>query len=73
MPRYFFNLVGDVPAKDLVGHDCTDDAEASDHASFIAHRIGTEKPEMVRDGNFISVEDEAGNEISRVPLASTNA
>jgi hypothetical protein len=44
MPKYFFNLAGDIPARDLLGHDCADDRE--DHGSFIAHRIGTEKPEM---------------------------
>jgi len=48
MPKYFFNLAGDLPAQDLIGHQCADAKEARDHASFIAHRIGTEKPGMVR-------------------------
>jgi hypothetical protein len=71
MPRYFFHLAGQLKANDRLGHDCVDDVEARDHASFIAHRIGTEKPEMVRDGNFILVSNDAGDEIERVPLAST--
>jgi len=71
MSRYFFHLAGDVPAHDLLGHDCGDEAEAVDHGSFIAHRIGTERPEMIRKGNFISVVDARGNEIAQVPLAST--
>jgi len=71
MPKYFFNLAGDLPAHDLIGHDCADDKEAREHASFIAHRIGTEKPGMIREENFISVVDEHGNEIHQVPLAST--
>lgn len=71
MPRYFFHLAGQLKANDLLGHDCIDDREARDHASFIAHRIGTEKPQMVRDGNFIRVTNDAGVEIDRVPLAST--
>jgi hypothetical protein len=73
MPRYFFHLAGQLNANDLSGHDCASDAEARDHASFIAHRIGTEKPEMLRDGNFILVRNSAGDEIERVPLASTMA
>jgi uncharacterized protein DUF6894 len=71
MPKYFFHLAGDVPAHDLLGHECVDDAEAKEHGSFIAHRIGTEKPEMVREENFISVTDVHGKEIYRLPLAST--
>jgi hypothetical protein len=71
MPRYFFYLAGDIPAHDVLGHDCANDDEARQHGDFIAHRIGTEKPEMVRDGNFISVANEQGNEIAEIPLAST--
>jgi hypothetical protein len=40
------------------------------HASFIAHRIGTEKPEMVREGNYIMT-NEQGDEIFQITLAST--
>jgi hypothetical protein len=54
MPRYFFHLAGQFPAHDLLGQGCANDREAKDHGSFIAHRIGTEKPEMVREGNYIS-------------------
>jgi hypothetical protein len=70
MPKYFFHLAGQLPAHDLLGHDCANDREAKDHGNFIAHRIGTEKPGMIREGNFISVTDELGNEIFRSPLAS---
>ena len=73
MARYFFHLAGDIPAHDLLGHECANDGEAIGHGSFIAHRIGTEKPEMVREGNFISVIDENGRELLQVPLASTTA
>jgi hypothetical protein len=64
MPRYFFHLAGQLKANDLLGHDCVDDREARDHANFIAHRIGTEQPEMVRGGNFIRVTNGAGYESS---------
>jgi hypothetical protein len=70
MPKYYFHLAGQLPARDLLGHDCANDQEAADHGSFIAHRIGTEKPGMIREGNFISVTDEVGREIIQAPLAS---
>jgi hypothetical protein len=69
MPKYFFHLAGELRAHDLLGHECGDDREARDHGTFIAHRIGTEKPGMVRDG--ISSRSERDREIARVPLAST--
>ena len=71
MPKYFFHLAGMLPAHDLLGHECANDVEARDHGSFIAHRIGTEKPGMIREGNFISVRNERDKEIAQVPLAST--
>jgi hypothetical protein len=71
MPRYFFNLAGQLPARDLIGQECANDDEARGHGNFIAHRIGTEKPGMIQEGNFISVVDEQGNEIFQIPLAST--
>ena len=73
MPKYFFHLSGQIPAHDMSGHQCTNDEEAREHGSFIAHRIGTEKPEMVREGNFIAVENDRSEEIARIPLASTSA
>jgi uncharacterized protein DUF6894 len=73
MPKYFFHLAGEIPARDLIGHEWRNDNEARDHASFIAHRIGTEKPTMVREGNFISVTDDRGNELFQIPLASTTS
>ena len=44
MPRYFFHLIGDIPAHDFLGHECESDDETRDHASFLVHRIGTESP-----------------------------
>ena len=73
MPRYFFHLAGEIPAHDVHGHECSCDAEAKQHAEFIAHRIGSEKPEMVRDGNFVSVTNDRDVEIAQVALASTTA
>jgi hypothetical protein len=64
-------LAGDVPARDPLGHECANNKEAKDLGSFIAHRIGTEKPSMVGEGNYISVTNGQGDEIFQIPLAST--
>jgi hypothetical protein len=69
--KYYFHLAGQVPAHDLLGHECANDAEARNHGSFIAHRIGTEKPDMVREENFISVRNARDQELFKIPLAST--
>jgi hypothetical protein len=71
MAKYFFHLAGDLPAHDLIGHEFANDKEAKDHGSFIAHRIGTEKPRMIREGNYIAVTDNRDREIFQIPLAST--
>ena len=73
MPKYFFHLAGEFPAHDLLGHECANDKAAQDHGSFIAHRLGTETPSMVMDNNFVSVTDESGKELFRIPLASMRA
>jgi hypothetical protein len=69
--KYFFHLAGQFPAHDLLGHVCADDNEAREHGSFIAHRIGTERPAMVRDENFISVRNDRDQELFQIPIAST--
>ncbi len=71
MPRYFLHLAGQLPANDLMGHECINDDEALEHGSFIAHRVGTEKPNMVREENFIFVTNERGDELFKVPITST--
>jgi hypothetical protein len=71
MAKYFFDLGGLIPAQDLVGQECADDKGARKHGDFIAHRIGTERPEMVREENYIAVLDGQRRELFRIPLAST--
>jgi hypothetical protein len=73
MSKYCLHLAGDVAAHDMMGHECANDQEAKQYGSVIAHRIGTEKPEMVREGNLISVPNEQDVEIAWFPLASTSA
>jgi hypothetical protein len=55
MKRFFFDLAGELPAHDVRGHQCSSRKEAKDHAQFIAHRIGTEKPAFAKRGNYILV------------------
>jgi len=73
MPRYFFHLVGDLPARDVLGHECADDKEAGADARTIAHRIGTRWPAMVREENYVSVVNEDDVEIGRVMVSSYTA
>jgi hypothetical protein len=71
MKRFFFDLVGELPAHDFMGHECWSTKEARQHASFIAHRIGTERPSFVKRGNCIAVRDERGAKIFSAPISST--
>ena len=70
MARYFFDLKDGIPVRDRQGHDCSSDDEAIENATFIAQRIGTERPEYVGKGHYISVVNEAGQEIHRAPISS---
>jgi hypothetical protein len=71
MKRFFFDLAGEFPAHDVLGHQCRSRKEARDHAQFIAHRIGTERPNFAKPGNYISVRDDSGAEIFEAPIKST--
>jgi hypothetical protein len=71
MERFYFDLVGDLPARDVLGHECSSRKEARRHACFIAHRVGTERPNFAKQGNGISVRDENGNEFFVAPIKST--
>jgi Domain of unknown function (DUF6894) len=71
MKRFYFDLVGDLPARDVLGHECSSRKEARRHACCIAHRVGTERPNFAKQGNGISVRDENGNEFFVAPIKST--
>jgi hypothetical protein len=73
MPKYFFHLMGDVPAHDLLGHECTNDKAAEEYGKMLARDVGTDKPQMIRDGNYIAVANKDGNEIAKIPLRSMSA
>jgi hypothetical protein len=71
--RYFFHLEGDLPAHDILGRECFDDDEARAHGNRLAHDLGTQKSEMIREQNFIRVIDEGGRDVARIALASMSA
>jgi hypothetical protein len=73
MPKYFFDLLGDVPAHDLIGHECADDEEAEKYGKMLAHNVGTDRPDMVRESNYISVVDSSDRELFKIPLSSLSA
>jgi hypothetical protein len=73
MPKYFFHLLGDVRAHDLIGHDCSGDKEARQYGELLAHNVGTDRPDLVRECNHISVVDESDRELFKIPLASLSA
>jgi hypothetical protein len=73
MKNFFFDLAGELSARDVLGHQCRSSGEAKDHAQYIAHRIGTERPSFARPGNYISVRDENGTEIFEAPIESSRA
>jgi hypothetical protein len=70
MKRYYFDLIGELPARDFVGHECS--SRARKHASFIAHRIGSEHPHFVKPGNQIAVREEGGVSFYQTPIALTS-
>jgi hypothetical protein len=69
MDKYFFDVVGDFAANDLMGLEFASDDEACEHARYIVSRLASEKPELVVSGNYVLVRD-GTNEIFRVPVAS---
>lgn len=71
MKRFFFDLAGELPARDMQGHECASRREAKKHATFIAYRIGTERPAFAKGGNAIEVRDEDGERFFTAPIKST--
>ena len=67
MTRYFFHLEGQLPAHDLVGHECNNDDEARKYGSLLARRV--ENPEGAL-GRFISVTNETGDELFKIPIGT---
>jgi hypothetical protein len=71
MKRFYFDLIGDVPARDFLGHEFASRKKAKAHASFIAHRLGNQHPHFAKRGNRISVRDEDGTNFYDTPVSLT--
>jgi hypothetical protein len=63
MPRFYFNLVGDTPAHDVLGQDFSGDRKARAHAMDLARHLATDKLLLARDGNAVVIVAEDGREI----------
>jgi hypothetical protein len=61
-------LVGELSARDVSGHMCSSRKEAKEHAAFIAHRIGAERPSFAKSGYRIEVRDERGARVFTAPI-----
>jgi hypothetical protein len=72
MKRFFFDLTEEIPARDLLGHECSPKKEAKQHACFIAHRIGTEKPSICEAGELHLSEGRTRHRLFEAPITSTN-
>ena len=69
MPRYFFDIKNGHRLVDPSGSDCENDADAIDKAKVIAIGVSLDTP-AVDPERHIAVIDDAGQEISRVPVYS---
>lgn len=73
MSLYYFDLKDDIPVRDREGHECSSDEDAGFQGALIAQRIGTELPEYVRKGHYISVVNDEGREIHRAVVSSAGS
>ena len=68
MSLFFFDLAGELPARDMVGHHCRSAEEAEEHAAFIARRIALAKPGLAKPDNYIEVRDGRGAHVFSAPI-----
>jgi hypothetical protein len=71
MSKSFFDLAGELPARDMVGYECSSREEAKQHAAFIANRIGIARPGFAKPGNCVEVRDSRGAHFFSAPIKST--
>jgi hypothetical protein len=65
-----YRRLGDGSARDLLGRDFSTNKEAREHGRLLARQVGTDKPGLVGDGNFVSIVNEAGVEVFLIPITS---
>jgi hypothetical protein len=69
LPRYFFDIKNGHKLVDPSGIDCKNDTDAIDKAKRITIGVSLDKP-AVDPTRHIVVTDDAGQEISRIPVYS---
>jgi len=69
MATFYFDLVGDLAASDVFGLECPSVQAARQHARLVANRTAVENPQLVREGNYVSVRNARGYEVYRVPIS----
>ena len=69
MPRYFFEIKNGHKLVDPSGTDCKNDTDAIDKAKRIAIAVSLDRPADDPERHIV-VTDDAGQEISRVPVYS---
>jgi hypothetical protein len=71
MKRFFFDLLGEVPAQDLLGREFSSRRQAREYACFLAHRLGSQHPHFAKQGNRILVRQEDGTTFYETPITMT--
>ena len=69
MAIFYFDVVGDLAASDLLGLECDNVQGAKQHGRLLAQRTAAEHPELVREGNYIAVRNARGFELCRFPIS----
>jgi len=70
MPHYFFDIKDGHRLIDPSGFDCKSDTDAIDKAKTLAIGVSLDKPE-VDPTRHIAIRNDAGKEVSTVPVYST--
>ncbi len=71
MKRFYFDLVGELPARAFTGHECSSKRKRNSTPGLLLLGLElTEKPDFAKPGNSIVVRDEFGEALFDVPIAS---
>jgi hypothetical protein len=69
MPRFYFQLVGDLPVDDDEGEEFTTREAAVDAAHEVAHDLGRNRGSRHFPAQAVRLIDETGAEVATVPIS----
>jgi hypothetical protein len=72
MQRYFFHLTNDETLEDELGEEFEFAEAAREHAAAVAFELAKGRPTSDVAGGYISVTDQSGTELFRVPLRQSS-